>query len=68
MNNLFYRTRINKGLTIRELSLKSNVSVDCICNIEKGKNSPTLEIFGKLAKALNISLHISTIDEELTLI
>lgn len=46
--------RIERGLSIRELSLKSGVSKSEISYIETGKFHPTVFIICLLAEALNV--------------
>ncbi|MFQ9672889.1 MAG: helix-turn-helix domain-containing protein [Clostridium paraputrificum] len=49
--------RIQKGLTIRELANKSNVSYSYISELENlNKSNPSKETMDKLAKALEITV------------
>jgi len=48
--------RRSKGLTQRELAIKSNLHYDLIKGIEKGKEDPTLEDLGKISEALGVSM------------
>ncbi len=49
--------RIKKGLSIRELSRKSHVSVGAISDIENYSVDMKLSTFCKLAKALNVDVN-----------
>ncbi len=48
--------RQKKGLTQEELAEKTNVHYSYIEEIESGKKSLTIEIFGRIIRALGISL------------
>lgn len=50
------KTRNEKGLTQKELSLKSGVHESQIKKYETGKSKPTLETIKKLSKALNVGV------------
>lgn len=51
------RIRKSKGLTIRDLSKKSEVSQGYISDLENGRETrPSLDILGKLANALEVSI------------
>lgn len=47
-----HRRRLNKGLTISQLSELSGVSLSHIARIERGERSPSYQIALKLEKAL----------------
>ena len=48
--------RKQKGWSQLDLSLESEVNKNYICDLEKGRRNPSLEILERLAIALNISL------------
>jgi len=48
--------RARAGITLIELSLKSDVTVQTIHRIEKGVTKPGLVTLGKLARGLNIDV------------
>ncbi len=48
--------RKSKGLTQKELAVKSNLHYDLIRGIEKGEEDPTLEDLGKISEALEVSM------------
>ena len=48
--------RKQKGWSQLELSLESDVNKNYICDLEKGRRNPSLEILERIAVALNISL------------
>ena len=45
-----------RALSIRELAQRAGVAHVTVIRIEKGRVSPTVEMLGKLAKALNINV------------
>ena len=49
--------RIKLQLTQEELAFKAGVSRNMLSNIERGIQSPTVEILASIAKALNIDLY-----------
>ena len=59
------RERKRLGLTQETLAAKVNVSHNYISAIECGKKTPKLEMFFKIADALNVS--IDTLAEDITL-
>lgn len=48
--------RKRKGWSQLELSLESEVNKNYICDLEKGRRNPSLEILERIAVALNITL------------
>lgn len=52
MENRLKEIRIAKGLTIRQISERSQISVSHIVRLEKGECDPTLSTMRKLAWAL----------------
>lgn len=48
------KVRIEKGMSLSELSRRSGVAVSHIYNIESGEKTPTITILCKLAKALGV--------------
>ncbi len=48
--------RKQKGWSQLDLSLESEVNKNYICDLEKGRRNPSLEILERIAIALNISL------------
>lgn len=49
--------RIQKGYSIRELSIKSNVAYSYISELENGnKENPSKKVMDKLAEALNVTV------------
>lgn len=49
--------RIEKGLTITELSIKSHVAISTICRIENHEIQPTVPTICKLCVALNVPIN-----------
>ena len=45
-----------KGWSQLELSLESEVNKNYICDLEKGRRNPSLEVLERIAIALNITL------------
>ena len=51
--NQLKKIRIEKGMTLLELSNKSGVSIGYLCHLEKGsRKNPSLEIMDKIAVAI----------------
>ncbi|MCR5332859.1 MAG: helix-turn-helix domain-containing protein [Bacilli bacterium] len=48
--------RKSKGWSQLELALESEVNKNYLCDLEKGRRNPSLEILERIADALNISL------------
>ncbi|MGN0272386.1 MAG: helix-turn-helix domain-containing protein [Lachnospiraceae bacterium] len=46
--------RSEKGITLKELSLRTGISKSALQRIESGKVSPTLEKLEKIAEALGV--------------
>ncbi len=56
LNKKLKDLRRGKGLSVSELSAKSNVSVSYIYELENGtKKNPSLEVIKQLAAALDVS-------------
>lgn len=56
MGDLLKKLREEMELTQRNLAKKAGVSMQTICNIEKGKYEPNLATIRKLCKVLKISI------------
>jgi transcriptional regulator with XRE-family HTH domain len=54
-NNL-KRLRENKGLTQEKLASLCKVSPECICQYEKNKRKPSIDILRSLSQALDCSV------------
>lgn len=52
------KLRKENKLTLKELSLKSGVSVSFISDIENMRRNPSIETLESLAKALNVSINL----------
>lgn len=50
--------RQERRLTIQELAEQAQVSASLISQIERGKVVPTLTVFWRICKALDIPMHI----------
>ena len=50
------RLRIQRGITIRTLAIKSSISIRYLAQLESGKGNPTITILKNIAYALNLSL------------
>ena len=49
--------RKEKGLTLLELAIKSNISVGYLCHLENGsRDNPSLEVMERISKSLNKSV------------
>ncbi len=48
--------RRSKGLTQKDLAVKSSLHYDLIKEIEKGEEDPTLEDLGRISEALGVSM------------
>lgn len=48
--------RKSKGWSQLELALESEVNKNYLCDLEKGRRNPSLEILERIADALNVSL------------
>lgn len=52
-HNKIKQYREEKGLTMREVAIKSNISVGYLCHLERGnRENPSTEVMEKIAKAL----------------
>lgn len=54
---LVKEVRTKKNISIRNLSLLSDVSKSHIEKIEDGKTKPSLEVIYKIAKVLDVSIY-----------
>lgn len=55
--NQIKECRINKGLSLKELSSKTKISYNYLLMLENGKkNNPTLNILSKIANALDVEI------------
>lgn len=55
--NKIKQYRKEKGLTLREVALKCNISAGYLCHLEKGnRENPSTEVMEKIAKALGKSI------------
>ncbi len=50
------RLRLNSGMTLEVLAEKVDLSASYLSRIERGKNSPSLNVLVKLAKVMNVSV------------
>lgn len=48
-------TRIAKKMSLKDLSIKSTISLTSLHYIESGENSPTVKTLEKIAAALGVS-------------
>ena len=52
-HNKLKEIRLEKGMTLQELSEKANVSAGYLCHLEKGSRAnPSIDVMEKIAKAL----------------
>ncbi|MEW6081490.1 MAG: cupin domain-containing protein [Bacillota bacterium] len=56
IGSMLKRLRMEKGLTLREMSSMTGLSVGFLSNLERDINSPTLSSLAKICQALNASL------------
>ena len=56
---LIIERRLKQGLTQTELAKKLNTKQSAISRLERGDYNPSLVFLNRLAKALNVKLHIS---------
>lgn len=56
MEILTGKARLDKGLTLKELSKRTDLSTSTLNNIENGKTSPTMWQMEQIAKALNLKI------------
>lgn len=54
--------RINKGMTIQEVSDITGLDKSNICKIEKGKYNVSIDILGKVCKALESEIVIKEVN------
>ena len=55
LGNRIREARESKGLTQLELSAEIEVAQSVVCNYERGKKTPTLNTFAKIADALEVT-------------
>jgi transcriptional regulator with XRE-family HTH domain len=58
LGDMLRKFRLQRNLTLAELSEKSGVSISFISQVENGKNMPSLETLKALAKALHITIEV----------
>lgn len=56
MKILLAELRIKNNMSLRALSLKTEISKSTLNNIESGKTSPTMDQMEQLAKALGVKI------------
>jgi len=54
LSNELRKARLAAGLTQEELAAKANVSREYVNYIERGKRQPTVVVFLRLCKAINV--------------
>lgn len=55
--NRMKKIRIEKGITLSNLSKITGVSIGYLCHLEQGsRKNPSIEVMDKIAKALNKSV------------
>lgn len=65
VNDIVRTYRKKRGMTLKELSMKSGVSLTFICDIENNRRKPSPEKAKLLADALNIDVKL-LLDEKLS--
>lgn len=58
MGNYLKETRLNHGMTIRDLAEKTGVSVASICDIENYKQNTTINTLSKICDGLGLCVQI----------
>jgi transcriptional regulator with XRE-family HTH domain len=48
------RARISAGISQEELAARANVSREYVGYVERGKNDPTVKVFIKLCRAMDV--------------
>jgi transcriptional regulator with XRE-family HTH domain len=56
LKDRFRQARLEKGLSVRELARKADMSFTYISGIENGRSTPSLRISAAIAEALDMSL------------
>lgn len=64
---LIRMTRLEKGLTVPELAMKSNVSAATILKIEKGESNFRMTTFFRIGEALEVNFSTLVGDDEIIL-
>ena len=49
--------RLDRGWTLRKLSLKSDVSIGYLSEVERGQKELSSEVLASIAKAIQVPLH-----------
>ncbi|MGE4483806.1 MAG: helix-turn-helix domain-containing protein, partial [Oscillospiraceae bacterium] len=63
MGKKLSRYRNIKGMTIKDMSLKSGLSPALISQLERGIGNPTLSVLNALASAMEISLSLLLLED-----
>ncbi|WP_405062972.1 helix-turn-helix domain-containing protein [Kribbella sp. NBC_01505] len=56
IGNVFRRLRNERGITLRELAERAQVSVPYLSEIERGRKEPSSEILAAICRALELEL------------
>jgi transcriptional regulator with XRE-family HTH domain len=56
IGNVFRRLRRERGITLRELAERAQVSVPYLSEIERGRKEPSSEILAAICRALDLEL------------
>ncbi|HKH50941.1 MAG TPA: helix-turn-helix transcriptional regulator, partial [Mycobacterium sp.] len=48
--------RIDRGLTLRDLADRSDVSVSMLSSVERGEKAPTVVVLDRIARGLDVTL------------
>jgi transcriptional regulator with XRE-family HTH domain len=56
IGNVFRRLRRERGITLRELAERAQVSVPYLSEIERGRKEPSSEILAAICRALDLDL------------
>ncbi len=56
IGNVFRRLRRERGITLRELAERAQVSVPYLSEIERGRKEPSSEILAAICRALELEL------------
>lgn len=59
LGEVIYDYRLSRGQTLRQLSLKSNVSISHLSEVERGLKEASSEVLASIAKGLGVP--VSTI-------
>ena len=58
----YIKLRKEKGITQQEIADRTGIKRTNVARIESGKNAPTIEVFVKLAAALDMELEIRLVE------